>query len=610
MPYARHARLVLLWVLSSAVAVAVALTTTNAAQSGDQYIPMGNDSFYHARRVLDLISDPSHLHQFDPLVHYPEGSQLIWPWGYDYFMSLLTRIGLAAHLSSDAMTVLAHIPVVAFPLTLALVLLICRQLNLTLTGTAVALLATALFGLNRGLYGVGSIDHHFAEQMLVLGALASGLAWLRKPESRVRAAGLGALLGFSQCIHNGLFVLQLPIVLTMMWTWYRGQPLPRNTPAFATALLASTVAGAAPSTAFQEGAFEFYTLSWFHVYFSACAGATCVFVSRVRFSEKMLAVLGAAVLAAIAPVAGQVLLAERFLSVSVEGAEQIGEVQSVFELISNAGIRTATAYYSLLVLLMPATLILCCLRVWRSLAAHDVFFWASSLCGLLLLATMMRMHPFGSFALYLTWIVFIEQETGRKHLSTPTVRATQALLLVAACGPAIPALFVPAVKGNDPYYALTYDMYPDLARECQANPGVALASLDDGNYIRYHTTCPVIANNFLLTPFHESKVREVRELMHTPAAELVTRAPAVRYVFVHRMSLFRRGSNGRIEFLPAGDPEQPDPRLVSDLLDNPPSALPQGFRLIREEAFERPEHVVFARMFAIEPPAVSREPQT
>ena len=38
-----------------------------SAHLGDEYLPFTNDSFYHARRILDLVADPSPLHEVDPL---------------------------------------------------------------------------------------------------------------------------------------------------------------------------------------------------------------------------------------------------------------------------------------------------------------------------------------------------------------------------------------------------------------------------------------------------------------------------------------------------------------------------------------------------------------
>jgi len=158
------------------------------------------------------------------------------------------------------------------------------------------------------------------------------------------------------------------------------------------------------------------------------------------------------------------------------------------------------------------------------------------------------------------------------------------------------------VAGNDPYYALTAEVYAPLAELCRRAPGVVLASPDDANYVRYHTDCPVIANNFLLTPQHEAKIREVRELMALAPEKLAAVAPQVRYVFVHRMALFTLDA-GRMRFIPGGDPDKPDPPLVRALLESDPHSLPPRFTLVKELAFEKPAHVPYARMFALEPGA-------
>jgi hypothetical protein len=89
--------------------------------------------------------------------------------------------------------------------------------------------------------------------------------------------------------------------------------------------------------------------------------------------------------------------------------------------------------------------------------------------------------------------------------------------------------------------------------------------------------------------------------MDLPASDLAKRAPFVRYVLVHRQSLWSLRDDGRMQFLPQGDPTLPDPRLISDLIRADPAHLPPGFRMVKELAFEKPSRVVFARLFALEP---------
>jgi hypothetical protein len=309
---------------------------------------------------------------------------------------------------------------------------------------------------------------------------------------------------------------------------------------------------------------------------------------------------------ALVPAVSQLLLANRFISVSVEGAENISEVQSFWQLVVNRhSIRAVTDNYSLLALLVPATWALCLYRIWKNREARDTVFWFACLGGTVLLTMMVRFHVFGTFALCLPWIVVIHEQVANGRFKPSSAMICSLLMIAAASLAVIPQFTRMRIAGNDPYYALTFDIYPDLASECARAPGVALANLDDGNYIRFHTDCGIIANNFLLTPFHEKKTREVRTLLATPAAELTARAPQVRYLLVHRQSLFRMLPNGRMQFLPGGDPEAPDPRLVTDLIDAAPGAFPPGFRLVKELAFEKPRHVVYARVFAIDAPSAT-----
>jgi len=261
---------VLIWAVVSAVAVlACALTFPTATWHGEHF-PVGNDSFYHARRILDAVRDLSAFYQFDPRIHAPEGSLLTWPWGYDYLMACIVRLGLAAGLAANPIDILIWIPVAAVSITIALTLSVARQIGLGTWMSTLATLCMALVPTTQVLHGVGQIDHHYAELLFVLGALAAGLAWFRNPERPQRAALLGFVLGIAPAAHNGLFVLQLPLLATLTASWLQGRQMPaKSSVAFAATQLASTLAILIPSLAFRLGQFEFYALSWFHLYAAA-----------------------------------------------------------------------------------------------------------------------------------------------------------------------------------------------------------------------------------------------------------------------------------------------------------------------------------------------------
>lgn len=590
------------WLLASVFGLGVMLLPAYSASIGGHAIPVGNDSFYHASRILDLLADPSSLHEFDTRIHAPEGSLITWPWGYDFFMSVIARVGLALGLSSDAIAILDSVPVAFFPLLIALVMRLGRHLGLSKGATAVAAFATALFPFNQALYAVGNIDHHYAEQLFVVGSLVAVAAWFRHPQSPWRAAICGVVLGVASCIHNGLFVLQLPVDAAFLWMWLRRQPLPQNTPTFGVALILAALAISIPSQSFREMRFEFATLSWLHLYVATCSALTCVALSRLKFTAGRL--VGLLILCAglIAPLAGQIVAAGRFLNATVEGMQKIAEAQSPWQQASEGSVWDLARYYSLLIFVMPLTAVGCAWKLWKEADPSRTFFWIACLFGLAMVSTQLRLHYFGSYALYLPLILLVDQ-----HFRSDAVKVRQALTVLAlalliAYLPGLKfTLITPKIAANDPYYALTYDIFPDFARECAQAPGIALATLDDGHFIRYHTKCSVIANNFLLTPLHEQKVREQAALMKLSPQELRTAAPFVSYVYVRRASLFSRRPDGGLQFLPGGDPSVPDPRLVNELLAADPAALPTGYRLVKELAFEKPAHIVYARVFRIDP---------
>ena len=159
---------VVLWLFASAIAIFLALQLSSAVFVDGQYIPAGNDSFYHARRILDAAIGERGFYQFDDMIHMPEGSWLNWPWGYDHLAALALSFALWIRPSMDPMAFLAHVPVAWVFVNMGLLTLIARKIELGLALSAIALLGFALLPLTQMLHGVGIIDHHFIELTLFL----------------------------------------------------------------------------------------------------------------------------------------------------------------------------------------------------------------------------------------------------------------------------------------------------------------------------------------------------------------------------------------------------------------------------------------------------------
>ncbi len=594
-------QLTLVWICGSIAALVVALAPVAASLQNGHYSPIGPDAFYHARRILDAVADPSSFFQFDSHTDAPGGSLVLWPWMYDYVMSLIVRAALALRLSSDPMTVLVHVPSIAFVFTIGIVMALCRGLRLGVTSTAIALFCTALFPLSQSLYSVGNIDHHFAEHMFVLGSIASGLLWLQQPESRVRAAITGIVLGLAPGIHTAQFILQIPILAVLALMWLHNQPRPATTRTFAISLVIATLAVALPSLALQQGHFEYYTLSWFQVYVAACTAVLSVLLARTECNRAGVIKLGLTGIVMLAPILGQMALARDFFTVSVEGMEDISEVQSPLELWRrSSSLAYVLTLYTDLLFLVPVTALLCAWKIWRERDPVRTLFWVASLAGVLLLSMQLRLQYFGSFALYLPWLLLLDDWV-RKGSVKPVYAwgACVAVLAIAYSSGIRHYMFEQQAVAGDPYYAITRSLYAPFAQACHEKPGVVLAEPDDGHYIRFHTDCSVIANNFLVTAHQAERTHEERELLKLPAKEVPARAPYVRYVYVRGNSLFYSLPDGTMQFAPDGVEGVPQYPLVDELLRADRHSLPDHFHLIYElkstEA-KRP----YARLFAVD----------
>ena len=60
--------ILLLWLTATAIATSFAYMVRTSAQMEGSIVPMGNDSFYHARRMIDTATS-GHLVEFDDKIH-------------------------------------------------------------------------------------------------------------------------------------------------------------------------------------------------------------------------------------------------------------------------------------------------------------------------------------------------------------------------------------------------------------------------------------------------------------------------------------------------------------------------------------------------------------
>lgn len=598
---AARLKFVVLWLLLGSLAAAACSLQWPAAHLSGESLPVGIDSFYHARRILDTAQDPASFYEFDSKIHVPEGSLLSWPWGYDYAMGWLTRLAMKTGIASDPMAFLIWVPVAAVFVSIGLMLLLARRLQLSTWSMVLAALCVALSPLTQLLHGIGMLDHHFAEYIMVLAALVAGLRWLSQPDDTRAAVALGLVLGLAPAIHNGMFILQLPLLMTLFAFWLQNIRLPRHTAIqFGIILVVATIAILIPSLPFRLGHLEFYTLSWFHLYVAAGTAITVLLLHFLPRNRTGIAVLTVTALVLVLPLARQTLLAQAFLAGTIKRLDAITEMQSVrYMAAMPGGLWKVSLLYSLSIWLLPLSAAYCLFRAWAERSSARLFFWIFSICGLALLFTQFRLHYFGSFALFLPALIAVEQAVARWPQRRKQIMLGLSLALVLMYAPPLRyQLSVPYAPAGDVSFRSLRHVLASLQTACAEEPGVVLADNDAGHYIRYYTQCSVIANNFLLTRQHEEKIAEIDRLTALPATALPGAAPYVRYVLVRPVTI-EWVAPDRINYMSFSPDSAP---LVEDLLLKPPSSVPPAYELLIQ-ANIRPtadgEAVPYIRLYKI-----------
>jgi asparagine N-glycosylation enzyme membrane subunit Stt3 len=588
-----------IWLVASAIAIFMAMQFFSAAFVDGQYLPVGNDSFYHARRILDAAIGTRGFYQFDNMIHVPEGSWINWPWAYDYLMAQALGVALWINPNLEPMAFLSYVPVAWVLVNFGMFTLIGRQIKLGAGFTAIALLGFALLPLNQFIHGVGAIDHHYFELTFVLATLLSGLRFFSGGYRVSDAVTLGIVLGIAPAFHNGLFILQIPILAAVFALWVRQAKLDRNSLHWlAGALVLSTLLISLPSAPFREMQFEFWTLSWFHLYVAASSAICLLYFGWRSFSRINLILLVVVGALLVLPMLVKILLGAAFLAGDLILLDQIAEVQSpASHLSDDGGYFWVARNYSWFIFLAPLYIVLFAIRAWRNVDPQRVYFSIFVVFGTLLMLTQFRLHPFGSWVLFLGGMLLVDELRARFDTSYLIASAASILILAIAFQPALRSqLFFIYSAGGTRDYAAARFLFPSLAAACSSHGGTVLSYSDDGHYIRYHTDCSVLTNNFLMTPLHEKKILEGSVLLEMTPEQFIQFAPDVRYIFVRMYGVY--------DLKPTGW----QPALVGDVIARNSllfvaltfsQTVPDGFRLIAEARVDDDRDFAYARVFEV-----------
>jgi len=584
-----------LWAGAVAVAVFLAMLLTDSALFGGVYVPQGNDSFYHARRVLDALG-PRGFYETDLRVHAPEGRVVPWPWAYDYLLVAIARVALWFHPGGDPLAVLFYVPVAFVLINAALFVAAARALRLSFELSAIAMICFALSPLTQLLHGFGMLDHHFIEHTFVLLQLWLGLKWFGALADRRSAAALGVALGVAPAFHTGLFVLQAAPAACLLALWLRGRELSRPAlVAFAVALVVATLLVLVPSETFRAGYFEFGLLSWFHLHAATCVAAGVLFMSRWRCSRRSLAGLAILAAAMAAPLAEQLVGGAAFVAGNLSTLGDVHEAQSVYaQATRTLGPFRTASLYSWMFLLAPVLLLWHVHAFATTREADRLFFAAAGALGLILLLAQFRFHYYGFFALVTTGLLIVDRLRERFGWRRSAVFAAALGAVAVAYQPALRArLFEVPPPGMDPEYGSTQPLYLRLATECAAAPAVVLANANDGNPILFHTDCGVITNNIIVSRADDENFRRAGRLFRMRPEELRRAAPEVGYLLV-RTTDFVLDADGQRRLL--------NYPVVTELLlaDRPPDGFSLLQTVYRSGGNGSPDDV-YARLYKIAP---------
>ncbi|MGK0297712.1 MAG: hypothetical protein ACI9XC_001328 [Gammaproteobacteria bacterium] len=136
-----------------------------------------------------------------------------------------------------AIYILLNIPPFMTLINTALIIAIAVSLRLSIPFTFLAVACFSFSPLTQELHLLGRIDHHMIEYSFVLTTILFGILWLNN-QSNIRLSVLfGMILGVAPAFHNGLFLLQLPLLITLIALWFSRSKPPESSKYFIASLI-------------------------------------------------------------------------------------------------------------------------------------------------------------------------------------------------------------------------------------------------------------------------------------------------------------------------------------------------------------------------------------
>jgi hypothetical protein len=210
-----------------------------------------------------------------------------------------------------------------------------------------------------------------------------------------------------------------------------------------------------------------------------------------------------------------------------------------------------------------------------------------------MLLSQLRLQYFGFFAFVTSALLLVDELRTRRRWHRGMKFVATFALIVFAYQPALrERLFIVYAPGADTEYASAYSIFLDLHDLCADDPGIVLASPDDGNAILFHTECSIVANNFILRAADAAHLDEIDRLMRLSPEEIRQRRPDVKYLFVRArdFSVF----DGEVGTISTQNP------IAKELFiaENPPAGY-SLLKTVRTTADAQGVDGIFARLYKV-----------
>jgi len=535
---------IIIWLVCGTVGYLVVFQTISASLFEGRYYPVYGDSFYHASRIFDVYRGAIENFHFDPNLNAPEGIWVSWPWLYDTAMAYLVKTWHFLRPEQDIEYFLFSIPSwwIYVNLGLITVLLFQFRVNVVLAGSALLCLAVSPSMVM--VHSFGRVDHHFAELTMLLAVSIVTVEWLRNINSIGKAMICGTVLGIAPAIHNGLFVLYLPLLAALFVSWCTGRLALRWSTAVCF-ILSSVVVLLfllVFSEPFWQGFFAFYYFGWFHLYIAGACSLVVLFLSWTTFTHRNLFILIFIGLLTLAPLLNNFLQGYEWVGADVSYLSRIIEMRPLFDLERVEILRTSIGLMwqlGIFAILLPLSFLAAVYFIWKNSDDSLVFLSFMFLLSVMLWMHQQRFEYFGVPALFLFATVAIDQLVKRfpsKRAIASTMVGVVGLVLISVPVLAYPGFLRSRASMGMQDYPLAVALLNEAAVLCEEDPGILLLETHFGHLARYLTKCPVISTMMLISPSDFEKTREMEDLLQSRPEEIAENRPDIKYVLVLKTS--------------------------------------------------------------------------